>query len=51
MVKKLALVLVAMGSTLFASGCVQDLWNAAIAGAATYTGATVNSLLQDFLPF
>ncbi len=51
MVKKFALVLVAMGSTLFVSGCVQDLWNAAIVGAGKYTSATVEALLTDYLPF
>jgi hypothetical protein len=50
-VKKVAFVVFAMGSTLFASGCVQDLWNAAIAGAAKYTATTVETLLNDFLPF
>lgn len=50
MIKRLVLVLSAMSSCLFASGCVQDLWAAYIA-ASGYTTTTTTALLEQYLPF
>lgn len=51
MVKRITLVLCAMGSSLLASGCVQDLWAAYIKGAGNYVTATTAALLEQYLPF
>ena len=50
MIKRLALVLVALSSSLFASGCVQDLWNAYVGGAADFVGDKVYDVLDTYFP-
>ncbi len=50
MIKRLALVLVAMSSSLFASGCVQDVWNSYIAAVAKYVGDTTYDILTTNIP-
>ena len=51
MLKRIALVLAVMGSSLFTSGCVQELWDAYLQGVASYITATTTDLLETFLPF
>ena len=50
MIKRLALVLVALSTSLFACGCVQDIWNAYIAGVAKFTGDTTYNVLDTYFP-
>jgi hypothetical protein len=49
-IKRLALVLVALSTSLFASGCVQDIWNSYIAAVAKFTGDTTYNILDTFFP-
>lgn len=51
MLKRIALVLAVMGSSLFTSSCVQQLWDAYLKGAANYITATTTELLDTYLPF
>ncbi len=50
MLKRLAFVLVALSSSLFASGCVQDIWNSYIAAVAKFAGDTTYSILDTYFP-
>ncbi len=50
MIKRLALVLVALSSSLFASGCVQDIWNAYIGSVAKFVGDKVYDILNTNFP-